>query len=503
MVGFGGAEMMKPKILIVEDEQIIAANLQRNLTQLGYDVVGVAARTDEAVRLSGETSPDLVLMDIELEGKEDGIVAAAKIRSNWRIPIVFVTGNASEVVVDRARTVDPLGYLAKPFTRTELSATVAVALQQDRSARQLFTENDWLTTLLATLSEGVIATDVDGAVRFMNPVAQQLTGWTLAEAQGRRIEEVFPLLTPEGQPIAQCQLRRALATRQAVPHERFLFVTCSGRQYFVEDGAAPIRNSSGDVVGAATIFLDVTERLAAERERELLLAEFARSNQDLARFSHAVSHDLQAPVRTIRSLTELLARRRPEHWDERELELLTLVAQAAGGMQRLIESLLKYAQAGQGQIHRESVPLEALIDTVEVTLGTLITDTHAHICRGSLPILLADRTQMEQLIQNLVSNALQYRRPNDAPVVEISGARIEGGCELRVADNGQGIPPEAQEQIFEPLKRLHGKEVPGSGLGLALCRTIAQRHGGNIRVESEGAGRGSTFYVTLPDPEIE
>jgi light-regulated signal transduction histidine kinase (bacteriophytochrome) len=256
-------------------------------------------------------------------------------------------------------------------------------------------------------------------------------------------------------------------------------------------------------VGAATIFLDVTERLTAEQERERLLAEFARSNQDLARFSYAVSHDLQAPVRTIRSLTQLVARRRPERWDEEEQNVFTRVIQAAGSMQRLIESLLKYAQAGQGQIQRESVPLADVIDAVEVTLGMLIGETQAQIRRGSLPILQADRTQLEQLIQNLVSNAIQYRLPNNVPVIEISGARIEGGWELRVADNGQGIPPEAQEQIFEPLKRLHGEEVPGSGLGLALCRTIVQRHGGNIRAESEGAGRGSIFNAVLLDGDAK
>lgn len=497
------ADLKKPKILVVDDEQIIAVDLERTLAQLGYDVVGVAGSSEEAVRLSGETCPDLVLMDIQLKGQDDGIAAAAKIRRNWHIPIVFVTGNASEFVVDRAKAVDPLGYIAKPFTRTELSATVAVALQQDRATRLLFTENDWLTTLLASLSDGVIATDLDGAVRFMNPVAQSLTGWTLAEAHGRPIEDVYPLLTPEGHPIADCQLRRALASRQAVPRERFLFVNRAGRHFFVEDGAAAIRNLRGEVVGAATIFLDVTERLTAEHERERLLAEFARSNQDLARFSYAVSHDLQAPVRTIRSLTEVIARRRPERWDEEEQKLLMLVRQAAGSMQRLIESLLKYAQAGQGQIRRESVPLAAVIDAVEITLGTLIEETKAQIRRGSLPILQADRTQLEQLIQNLVSNAIQYRLPNSAPVIEISGARIEGGWELRVADNGQGIPPEAQEQIFEPLKRLHGHEIPGSGLGLALCRTIVQRHEGNIRAESEGVGRGSIFYAVLLDGDTE
>jgi signal transduction histidine kinase len=175
-----------------------------------------------------------------------------------------------------------------------------------------------------------------------------------------------------------------------------------------------------------------------------------------------------------------------------------MVTQAAEGMQHLIQSLLKYAQAGQGQIHIESVPLGSVVDFVELTLATMIAETHARILRGSLPIVHADLTQLEQLIQNLVSNAIQYCRPDQAPVIKISGARIEGGWQLHVADNGQGISPDACEQIFEPLKRLHGNEVPSSGLGLALCRTIVERHGGYLRAESEGNGRGATFHIFLP-----
>lgn len=494
--------MKPPKILIVEDEQIIAFDLERNLMQLGYDVVGTASRTDEAVRLTGETCPDLVLMDIQLEGKEDGVVAAAEIRRKWHIPIVFLTGNGNDSILDRAKAVNPLGYIGKPFTKTELSASIAVALQQDRTARHLFTENDWLTTLLASLSDGVIATDLDAVVRFVNPVAERLTGWALEDAEGRPIEEVYPLLTPEGQPIPLCQLRRALATQQPVPRERFLLVNRANSRLIVEDGAAPIRNAAGDVVGAATVFLDATERLRAEQERERVLAEFARSNQELTRFSYAVSHDLQAPVRTVRSLTELLVRRNPERWDEEDRKVLTMVTQAAGGMQHLIQSLLKYAQAGQGRIQRERVPLAKALDAVEITLGALIAETHAQIVRGSLPVIEADRTQLEQLIQNLVCNAIRYRRPEDRPVIEITGSRTDDGWELQIRDNGQGIPRAAQEEIFEPLKRLHGQDVPGSGLGLALCRTIVQRHGGQIWAESEGVGRGSTFNVTLRDADI-
>jgi signal transduction histidine kinase len=177
--------------------------------------------------------------------------------------------------------------------------------------------------------------------------------------------------------------------------------------------------------------------------------------------------------------------------------LLTLIEQAAEGMERLIESLLRYAQAGQGQLKRQRVGVEAIIESVRATLAPLITATGAQIVCTPLQAVEADPIMLEQLLQNLVANALQYHRSGIAPVVEISSIWSGDVCQLAVKDNGQGIALKYQDRVFEPLKRLHGSETPGSGLGLALCRTIVSRHGGRIWVESEGPGSGSIFRFTL------
>jgi signal transduction histidine kinase len=166
-------------------------------------------------------------------------------------------------------------------------------------------------------------------------------------------------------------------------------------------------------------------------------------------------------------------------------------------MQRLIESLLRYAQAGQGQLNRLRVPVDPIIRSVCTTLAPLIAETGAQIVCKPLPVVEADPVLLEQLLQNLVANAIQYHRPEEAPIVEISG-RLSGKVwQFAVKDNGQGIPRDDQDSVFEPLKRLHGRETPGTGLGLALCRTIVARHGGRIWVESEGSGYGAIFRFTL------
>jgi light-regulated signal transduction histidine kinase (bacteriophytochrome) len=259
---------------------------------------------------------------------------------------------------------------------------------------------------------------------------------------------------------------------------------------------AALRDSNGVVTGAVSIFQDITELKRIQQEREALLHELERSNQELSQFSFAVSHDLQGPVRGVRALTQLLVRR-----DDRKQEdtshLLALIEQATAGMERLIESLLRYAQVGQGVLNRSRVLVEPIIDSLRMTLAPLIKKTGARIICASLPQIEADPVMLEQLLQNLVANAINYHRDGEEPVIEISGGHSAEGWQFAVKDNGQGIPVEHLDHVFEPLKRLHGTEIPGTGLGLTLCRSIVARHGGRIWAESKGSGQGAIFRFTL------
>jgi light-regulated signal transduction histidine kinase (bacteriophytochrome) len=277
-------------------------------------------------------------------------------------------------------------------------------------------------------------------------------------------------------------------------------VARSGRKVSIEDGATPIHNSAGELVGAVAAFTEVTERRRFEQERERMLRELERSNAELARFSHTVSHDLQAPVRTIKGFVELLSRRLQGRLEENDIDLLTTIVETAGSMERLIQSLLGYAQAGQRQVNRDTVSVGTVLQYVLTTLEPLLAETNAQITYTQMPTIEADRVQLQQLFQNLLTNAVKYRRAEEPLVVRVSAERADGGWRFAVRDNGQGISRQHFDRIFEPLKRLHGGDVPGSGIGLALCRTIVDRHGGRIWVESDGPGQGATFFVFLPGP---
>ena len=167
-----------------------------------------------------------------------------------------------------------------------------------------------------------------------------------------------------------------------------------------------------------------------------------------------------------------------------------MIERASDGMQRLIRSMLQYAQAGEGALRLQPVSVSELMESVLLSLGDAMATTNARVICSPLPQVEADPVLLEQVFQNLIANAIRYRKPEQAPIIEIRAEALEQGWRFTVSDNGQGILHDYLQTVFEPLKRLHGHEIPGSGLGLAICKAIVTRHGGRIGVESEGSGRG-------------
>jgi light-regulated signal transduction histidine kinase (bacteriophytochrome) len=221
-----------------------------------------------------------------------------------------------------------------------------------------------------------------------------------------------------------------------------------------------------------------------------------RSNEDLQRFAYAASHDLQAPIRTIKSFLQLLERRLGERLNSEELELISFAQGAAERMSTLVQDLLLYSQVSTGPRALEPVDCEALLGALVSDLNVAVQESQAAITWGPLPTVHAERTAMRQLLQNLVGNAIKYRAARPL-LVEITAFRRDGYWLFCVKDNGLGIPSEYKLRIFEMFQRLHGEELPGSGIGLAMCQRIVERFGGKIWVESD-PGEGSEFYFTIP-----
>lgn len=227
-------------------------------------------------------------------------------------------------------------------------------------------------------------------------------------------------------------------------------------------------------------------------------AELARSNEELESFASIASHDLQEPLRKVRTFTEQLTVLEAEHLSDKGLDYLGRANAAAERMQKLIEDLLKFSRVSTQGRPFEAVELSEVTSRVVNDLERQIEDAGAVVDVGPLPVIEADPLQMQQLMQNLISNAIKFHRPDVAPEVTVRAEVGEGRVRLAVSDNGIGFEPRYAARIFRIFERLHGRtEYPGTGIGLALCRKIADRHGGTIEADSE-LGHGATFTVLLP-----
>jgi PAS domain S-box-containing protein len=257
--------MTPARILIVEDERLVSRDVESRLTRFGYSVVGSTALGEEAIRLTEELRPDLVLMDIRLEGAVDGVAAAQAIHERFRVPVVYLTAYADDETLARARVTEPFGYILKPFEERELRTAVEMAVYKHQAECRLReSEHRWAVTL-ASIGDAVIATDAQGRVRFLNPVAEQLTGWPLGEASGRALSEVFRIANEQTREPAEDPVARALGTGNVVGlANHTVLLARDGREVPIDDCGAPIRDDHGTITGVVLVFQDVTEHRRAE-----------------------------------------------------------------------------------------------------------------------------------------------------------------------------------------------------------------------------------------------
>lgn len=277
--------MTPASILIVEDEAIVALDLRMQLEDLGYEVIGIADQSEDALKIAAAQRPDLVLMDVRLKGPVDGVQTAAALVRLYRVPVVYLTAHSDDDTVQRAAGTAPYGYLTKPFQIRELRAAIEIGLTKARMERQLHDSERWFASTLQCVQDGVILTTLDGHVRFLNPAAELLTSWSNAQALGRDVRELVRFRLDGVDAMADPQptdaVARALRTGVVVgvDHAQRL-VSRDGREVSVDQSASPINNDDGRRLGAVLVLRDATRRLAQE----------ARLRASEERFRNAFDH---------------------------------------------------------------------------------------------------------------------------------------------------------------------------------------------------------------------
>jgi PAS domain S-box-containing protein len=352
--------------------------------------------------------------------------------------------------------------------------------------------SSFLAALVESSDDAIIGKTLEGVIVSWNPAAQRLYGYAAEEAIGSSIGLIVPAELGDEIPAILAQIGRG----DKIDHYETVRLRKDGGRVEVSLTISPIRDRSGVIVGASTIARDVSERRQAERA-----AELERSNAELETFAYVASHDLQEPLRMVTSYVQLLARRYQGRLDADADEFIGYAVDGATRMQALINDLLLFSRVG-GQAEHELVDLGACADRAVARLQEALDESGATVTRDELPTVRGDQARFVQLFQNLIGNGVKFRG-DVAPAVHLGAERSAGAWLLSVRDNGIGVAPEYQEQIFGIFKRLHTREkYAGTGIGLSICKKIVERLGGRIWVSSE-PGRGSTFWFTLPIADRE
>jgi PAS domain S-box-containing protein len=355
--------------------------------------------------------------------------------------------------------------------------------------KQIEEQQRRFSALFEAAQDAVLIADDNRRYVEANPAAGYLLGLHPSELIGRRVEEfvldvrgrdvnsTWQQFRTNGVQMGECRLRRADGTE------------CHA-EYSAATSFLPGLHLS--------ILRDITDRKRAEEVLAEKASELTRSNADLQQFAYVTSHDLQEPLRGIISFSQLLARRYSGQLGEDADQFLEYIVSGAHRMKGLIDALLTYSRVvNVGAVPFAPVRLDAAIHSASMNLQTAVEESRAQVTQDPLPTVLADQVQLVQLFQNLISNAIKYRLPEVTPRIHISATRAAGHCVVSVRDNGIGIDADQAERIFGVFERLHGKDIPGTGIGLAICKRIVEKHGGRIWVESR-QGEGATFRFTLP-----
>jgi two-component system, cell cycle sensor histidine kinase and response regulator CckA len=270
--------MNNTAILIVEDEAIVAADLENKLRQNGYEVGGIASQGLAAVELAQRLCPQLILMDIQLEGPLDGIEAAEMIHRQSDIPVVFLTAHSDRPTLARAKLTGPFGYILKPFDDRELVTQIELALYKYNAERQLREQGELLRVTLSSIGEAVITTNEAGLITFINPVAESLSGWPMDQAASKPLEEVFRILDEKTREVIEYPIEDVLQTGERVDMSNHILLHGRyGGEVPVNCSGDPILDEKGKIRGVVLVFRDITKRRRAEEEKDAIIADLKQA----------------------------------------------------------------------------------------------------------------------------------------------------------------------------------------------------------------------------------
>ena len=473
------------RVLVVEDEGLIALDLSNRLEAMGHQVVAAVGTSEEAIENAAEA--DIVLMDIRIDGTVDGVETAARIREEFHLPVIFLTAHGDRVTIDRAKLTGAFGYLVKPIAHASLTTAIEIALHKHGMERKLEQREALLRTTLASVADAVVVTDHLSRVLMLNDAAEHLTGWMQAEAEGKPVLRVLGLTDFESGEPAEDPVPLAILKDAAMPLDPTCqLVSRSGSQMRIEGSAAPVK-ASGIALGTVLTFRDVSARLWEEKQLRQ-----AQKVDAAGQMAARVSDEYATLLASIRNHSEQLLRQFGEYSPARQS--IEEIQQAAAAAEALTRRLTRFGtrQAAQqpevlslnGMLRRMSKLIESVAGTrIELALRPSATAGKVRV----------DAAQLEQAIMNLVLHACATMPDGGHLVIETGGTdlprfdSVASYVTLNIAHTGE--EPDL-EKLFEP------SSIAEDGLALAMVHGFVTEHGGYI--SGQPTSSGCRFEILLP-----
>ncbi|MEA5517051.1 ATP-binding protein [Nodularia sp. UHCC 0506] len=508
------------RILVVEDEYILAINLQEILESLKYIVVDIADSAATAITKANELRPNLILMDIRLRGEQDGIQAAEQIWQTLQIPVIYVTGHSDKSTVERATLTFPFGYILKPVKEQELYVAIQTAINR-------YEHEQFLDSVLQGMGDGVIVVDPQLHIKYMNQVAEVLTGWTWEQAKEQLLTKVVQLIDEKTQQPTENPIISALQQKTTIYLDNLvLLIAKDGRIIPIADSATPLKDNHGVIKGAVLVFRDDTQRrltakrnIAEELARQLenQLIELQKLNQLKEDFLATTSHEMRTPLSNIKMAICML-----EHILDKQGILQAVPPAASWSVTRYLNILREQCEQELDLvddllymriIDANLYPLELIYIQIQDWLPH-IAETFQHCTQEKqqtlqvrvapdLPPILLDTSLLTRIVSELLNNACKYTPLEEEIIVEaqlVTNTNTKTPLfELVVSNSGVKILAAEQARIFDPFYRIpqsdryqHG----GTGLGLTLVKKLVEYLQGTITVSSTHGW--TKFIVQLP-----
>jgi len=500
--------MTNAKVLIVEDEILLAREIGIHLEDFGYNVVGMFTTAEEAISELHALVPDIILMDIMLPGEIDGIEAAQKIQQNHGIPVVYLTAYDDKEILDRAKITEPFGYILKPYSPRELNANIAMALYKSDLDKQLY-KAACSTEVFSSISDALIGLDKEANIKLLNSSAEALLVRSKDSVMNCHWDKVL-----RGNDTAdQLRMQQLIAGKA----EEFVYDETLDIELLLDDDSVlsvelrlcPVKKINSQLT-SVLLLRDVTRRKEAERELakyhesleekvEERTLELSRISQDLDTYNYSVSHDLRAPLRAIDGFSLALQEDYADMLDDQANDYLRRVRCASKRMGELIDDLLMLSRISMDEMVFEEVDLSHLARVVIKCAKEIIPDCVLQYKIADNLKVKGDARLLRIMLENLIDNALKFTSGVDSPCIEIGEIFTDGKHLYFIRDNGIGFNMHYSEKMFHVFQRLHAsEEFTGSGVGLAIVQRIIMKHHGEIWAEGE-AGMGASFYFTLDE----